>query len=137
SLAPIRPSSPYETRSPSSTCAGSPEPSRPATYFTSGAYVRMSRSRIALSPLLTRYSRQRDLVSSASATRKRIRGVSALPQSFVGQRGEPEGECHGGEPNRPAGTLVARAVDGGERDAEKADREQREQGAQCASLLQD
>ena len=37
SIAPISPSSPYEMRSPSSTCAGRPVPSRPATYFTSGA----------------------------------------------------------------------------------------------------
>src|SRR5215208_5149676 len=48
SIAPISPSRPYETRSPSSTCDGSPEPSRPATYLTSGAYVRISRSRSGL-----------------------------------------------------------------------------------------
>src|SRR3954453_14307268 len=35
-------------RSPSSTCAGSPDPRRPATYLTSGAYVRISRSRAPL-----------------------------------------------------------------------------------------
>ena len=37
SIAPIRPSRPYEMRSPSSTCGGSHEPSLPATYLTSGA----------------------------------------------------------------------------------------------------
>src|SRR3954452_17666704 len=63
SIAPIRPNRPYETRSPSSTCAGSPEPSRPATYLTSGAYVRISRSRTALS-FVRRNSSQRLCVSS-------------------------------------------------------------------------
>src|SRR5205085_9127731 len=66
SIAPIRPSRPYETRSPSSTCAGSPLPSRPATYFTSGAYERISRSRRCWSRL-RRYSRQSDCASSATA----------------------------------------------------------------------
>src|SRR5438034_1955336 len=55
-------------RSSSSTCAGSPEPRRPATYFTSGAYVRISRSRSAWESGCARYCRQRVWVSSASAT---------------------------------------------------------------------
>ena len=37
-------------RSPSSTCGGGHEPSLPATYSTSGAYMRISRSRSARSP---------------------------------------------------------------------------------------
>jgi len=37
SIAEIRPSSPYEMRSASSTCEGSPLDIRPATYLTSGA----------------------------------------------------------------------------------------------------
>src|SRR5918998_905873 len=48
----MRPRRPYETRSPSSTCAGSPLPSRPATNLTSGAYVRIRRSRTARSRVL-------------------------------------------------------------------------------------
>ncbi len=70
SIAPIRPSSPYETRSPSSTWAGSPLPSRPATYFTSGAYVRISRSRSPRSPVRLN-SRQRAWVSSAPLSIRR------------------------------------------------------------------
>src|SRR6186997_429362 len=69
SIAPIRPSSPYETRSFSSTCAGRPLPSRPATYLTSGAYVRISRSRTAWSSLFFTYSRQRAWVSSCATVR--------------------------------------------------------------------
>ena len=45
SIAPMSPSRPYETRSCSSTCAGRLAPTRPATNLTSGAYVRISRSR--------------------------------------------------------------------------------------------
>ncbi len=37
SIAEIRPRSPYEMRSASSTCEGSPLDIRPATYLTSGA----------------------------------------------------------------------------------------------------
>src|SRR5215212_5669907 len=65
SIAAIRPSRPYEARSPSSTCAGNPLPSLPATYLTSGAYVRMRRSRTALSPD-ARYLRQRSSIPSAA-----------------------------------------------------------------------
>ena len=36
SIAEIKPIRPYEIRSASSTCAGSPDAMRPATYFTSG-----------------------------------------------------------------------------------------------------
>src|SRR5512133_164466 len=69
SIAPIRPRRPYETRSFSSTCAGRPLPRRPATYLTSGAYVRMSRSRTPWSLLLA-YSRQSACVSSAAIGRE-------------------------------------------------------------------
>jgi hypothetical protein len=74
SIAPISPSSPYETRSPSSTCAGSPDPSRPATYFTSGAYVRISRSRTAWFFVFW-YCLKRLVVSSARSAMRREYGV--------------------------------------------------------------
>ena len=45
SIAEIRPSSPYEMRSDSSTCEGSPLDMRPATYLTSGEYAITRRSR--------------------------------------------------------------------------------------------
>src|SRR5207244_7820542 len=66
-MPPIPHSSPSEPRSPSSTSAGRPEPSRPATYLTSGAYVRIRRSRTPLSPW-RRYSSQRLWVSVSPAT---------------------------------------------------------------------
>src|SRR5919204_372817 len=68
----MSPSSPYEIRSSSSTCAGRPEPRRPATYLTSGAYVRISRSRTPLSRE-RRNSSQRLCVSVSPANRQRIR----------------------------------------------------------------
>src|SRR5215831_2645503 len=132
----MSPSSPYDTRSPSSTCAGSPEPSRPATYFTSGAYVRISRSRIALSPLWSRYSRQRDWVSSASATAERIRGSSVLPQCSDRHRGEPDGEGRGGDGDDPPRADVARGVGRGECDARHAEREHEEERTERTALLQ-
>src|SRR5436305_6508434 len=69
SIAPINPIRPYETRSFSSTCAGSPLPSRPATYLTSGAYVRIRRSRTPWSFVFV-YSRQRAWVSSWATVRE-------------------------------------------------------------------
>ncbi len=62
----MRPRSPYETRSCSSTCDGRFEPRRPATNFTSGAYVRMRRSRSARSRV-ARYSCQSACVSPPGA----------------------------------------------------------------------
>src|SRR3954451_7575456 len=135
-MAPISPSSPYETRSPSSTCAGSPDPSRPATYFTSGAYVRISRSRSALSPLRKRYSRQRDWVLSASATRERIRAVSALPECSERHRREPDREGDGGQGDGPPRADAPGSLDGREGDPCEGDRQQREERAECTALLQ-
>src|SRR5438034_1150128 len=105
-------------------------------YFTSGAYVRISRSRIALSPLCALYSRQRDWVSSASATRERIRAVSALPQRSVGHRGEPDGQGDRSQGDHPARSDVPGSVRCRERDADETDCEQRKECAQRPSLVQ-
>src|SRR5690242_1241324 len=51
-------------RSASSTCAGSPEDMRPATYFTSGEYATTSCSRARSEPVLL-YRRQRSRSSIA------------------------------------------------------------------------
>src|SRR5215813_7313840 len=90
SIAPIRPSRPYETRSFSSTCAGSPLPSRPATYLTSGAYVRIRRSRLAWSFVFL-YSRQSACVSSC-ATRREYDSGPRSPQVADAEREKPEGD---------------------------------------------
>src|SRR5882762_1550758 len=95
-MAPIKPSSPYETRSPSSTWAGSPLPSRPATYFTSGAYVRISRSRSPWSPVL-RYFNQSVCVSSARLTRQEY-GVDRL---FPQEQPLPPSKSRGRERPEP------------------------------------
>ena len=50
SIALIRPISPYEMRSASSTWAGRPDDMRPATYLTSGEYATTSCSRARGSP---------------------------------------------------------------------------------------
>ena len=88
---PIRPRRPYETRSFSSTCAGRPLPRRPATYLTSGAYVRMSRSRTPWSLLLA-YSRQSACVSSAAIGREYglVRFSPQVPQR-EGEQPERDG----------------------------------------------
>src|SRR5919201_2417054 len=103
----MSPSSPYEIRSSSSTCAGRPEPRRPATYLTSGAYVRISRSRNFWS-CVRRYSCQRLWVSSA-LIRKTIRRApenpSAPPQRPGGEAPHPDGEDGGRDRDHD---LVAR-----------------------------
>src|SRR5436190_10225317 len=136
SIAPIRPSNPYETRSPSSTCAGSPDPRRPATYFTSGAYVRINLSRIALSPLLTRNCRHRVWVSSASATRRGYGLFRPYPgPAVVGQPALADGMCVRRPPGRsprglsaappsrrlPQGSVGHRGEPDGERDRGERD----------------
>src|SRR5947208_1004883 len=128
-MAPIRPRRPYETRSPSSTCAGRPLPSRPATDGTRGAYVRIRRSRSPCSPV-SRYCRHRVWVSSGRLTVKRIRcaqDFSSTPEGRNGQGGEPrgQGERRGG--HHPAPRVRARAgdrrsSDGGERRSKGAEK---------------
>ena len=80
SIAPMRPRSPYETRSCSSTCAGRLAPTRPATNFTSGAYVRIRRSRSSWS-LDFRYSCQSVWVWSAAATAREYAARRQTPQA--------------------------------------------------------
>src|SRR5579864_6469597 len=101
SIAPIRPSSPYETRSPSSTWAGRPLPSRPATYLTSGAYVRIRRSRIPWSPVF-RYCSQRVWVSSARLTVEEYEVPAPFPQRRSAERPA--------EPSHPATASAAIAM---------------------------
>src|SRR5581483_3210868 len=89
SIAPIRPRRPYETRSPSSTCAGRPDPSRPATYFTSGEYITISLSRSSFAPV-RRYSSQRLRVSTGSTTVGREYELAARsPQRGPGEAAHP------------------------------------------------
>src|SRR3954451_15802754 len=64
SIALMRPTSPYEIRSDSSTWAGSPDAIRPDTYFTSGEYATTRRSRAAGSPEVL-YRLHRSLSSMA------------------------------------------------------------------------
>src|SRR3954449_7756777 len=126
SIAPIRPSSPYETRSPSSTCAGSPLPSRPATYLTSGAYVRIRRSRTALSPVL-RSSCHRLWVSSATE------GEYALPPGFPhrgpGERRHPGGERCRRERNHPDARKRGGGGNTGERERDCGEEQHHRHGA--------
>src|SRR5581483_5056099 len=89
----MSPSSPYETRSPSSTCAGRPEPSRPATYLTSGAYVTISRSRRALS-FVRRYSSQTRWMSDSPATPREYELVPPFPHCGHSEAPHPRRE-HG------------------------------------------
>src|ERR1700740_705462 len=58
-------------RSASSTCPGSPEPMRPATYFTSGEYATTSRSR-SRSSLVALYRLQRSWSSIALTWLSRV-----------------------------------------------------------------
>src|SRR6266404_4909595 len=126
SIAPIRPSSPYETRSPSSTCAGRPDPSRPATYFTSGEYMTISRSRSAFS-FVRRYSSQMLLVSTSAATAREYELAADSPQRSLGHRAHPGGDRGRREGDHPASEAARdrrRDRDSGERkrqDAEERD----------------
>src|SRR3954454_1461104 len=134
----ISPSSPYETRSPSSTCAGRPLPSRPATYLTSGAYVRMSRSRTPWSRVRAN-SRQRAVVSSAGATGERIRCPAAFsssrPERTRREGGQPERErARGHGDHEQAGLVSDRGRAGLDGHAREGDREHEEERAERASL---
>src|SRR5579872_78473 len=115
----MRPSRPYETRSSSSTCAGRPLPRRPATYFTSGAYVTIKRSRMAGSPL-ARYSRHRACMSSGLLTAREYGVGWRNPLGAEGgerERAHPGGDRRGRDGDDPA----ARAVPGG-RDGDEQER---------------
>src|SRR5581483_1444798 len=102
SIAPIRPRRPYETRSPSSTCAGRPDPSRPATYFTSGEYITISLSRSSFAPV-RRYSSQRLRVSTGSTTVGREYELAARsPQRGPGEAAHPGRDRRRGHGDRPA-----------------------------------
>src|SRR5438067_7889569 len=121
SIAPIRPRSPYETRSPSSTWAGSPEPSRPATYLTSGEYMTIRRSRRSFAPV-RRYSRQMLRVSVSAATSREYELAPRSPQGGEGKRAHPRGDCTGGDRDHPP--PCARR---GRRDARKRERQHGEE----------
>ena len=115
----------------SSTCDGRPLEIRPATNFTSGAYVRISRSRSAASPEL-RYERQRDLVSSATsreyAASRRNLLLSRAPGA-KNERRHPGREHAGGDENHP---LIGH--EGGPGDACHDRRQQQEQRSERAAL---
>src|SRR6188768_1588274 len=122
SIAPMRPRSPYETRSPSSTCAGRPLPSRPATYLTSGAYVRISRSRSARSFVrLNSCQRTRVSVAWSAMASERIRCLAERP---VGKLAHPHGERGGGYCDHPCSSACG---GGKNRDRGKAGREGEEE----------
>src|SRR6478672_10948608 len=125
SIAPINPSRPYETRSFSSTCAGSPLPSRPATYLTSGAYVRISRSRTPWSFVLA-YSRQRAWVSSW-ATREEYDSGLRFPQIPDREGQEPERDRPGRDHHDEQSQLRVDCLRSGRGDAREADREEEEE----------
>src|SRR5918997_2924007 len=121
SIAPMRPRSPYETRSSSSTCAGSPLPSRPATYLTSGAYVRIRRSRSPLFAGFARKERQRVWVSSTWELTG-LEKDTALTGCFLTRRAEradreaahPECEHSAGDDDHPGAAGVGGGRDPGE-----------------------
>src|SRR5207253_5756038 len=138
-MAPIRPSSPYETGRPSSTCAGRPEPSRPATYLTGGAYVRISRSRNFGSGARL-YSSQRLCVSSPltwSRIRRASENPSTTPQNAGCEAPDPDREHRRGGRDHD---LVASSGDGqgrqAETDQDEQDAERREPHAETLCVLQ-
>src|SRR5215211_543486 len=130
SIAPIRPSRPYETRSPSSTCAGRPLPSRPATCLTSGAYVRISRSRRMRSPLRLN-SRQSCWVSSErSTTTSEDMSRRSSPERTPRLLGHPEPESGRGDRDHPGRPACERGEDGdGDEERSEKDEEAPERGA--------
>ena len=105
SMAPMSPSSPYDARSCSSTCDGRLAPSRLATNLTSGAYVRIRRSRstrFVSTSDVARYVRQSDAVSPPdgfTATRKEY-AVIVLSHSCSSQQNPP---CAVSHPERQCG----------------------------------
>src|ERR1044071_1550895 len=128
SIAPIRPSSPYDTRSFSSTWAGRPLPRRPATYLTSGAYVRIRRSRIAWSFVLA-YSRQRACVSSC-ATRREYDSGPRFPQVADAEREKPEADRTRCDDHDDQAGLGVDGLRGGRRYPAEDDREHEEERAE-------
>ncbi len=101
-------------------CAGRPEPSRPATYFTSGAYVRISRSRSVLS-LVRRYSSQRFSVSVSPATAREYELAADSPQCGPREGAHPRRERGRGDGDHPAPGGASRNCDPGERDGQNAE----------------
>src|SRR3954453_1763574 len=93
----MRPRRPYETRGPAATGAGRPGPSRPARYLTSGAYVRISRSRSALS-LVRRNSSHSACVSSPATGGEYALGADS-PHCTQGEAAHPDRQraCRGCE----------------------------------------
>src|SRR5262245_36873013 len=128
SIAPIRPSRPYETRSFSSTWAGRPLPSRPATYLTSGAYVRISRSRRPWSFVFA-YSRHRAWVSSC-ATRREYDSGPRFPQVADAEREQPEADRACRDDYDDQAWLGVDGLRGGRRDPAEDDREHEEERAE-------
>src|SRR6266566_811697 len=124
SIAPIRPSSPYETRSPSSTCAGRPDPRRPATYLTSGEYMTISRSRTALS-CVRLYSSQMLRVSTCSATEREYELAPHSPQRCEGHRAHPGGDCGRCQGDHPAPNAARDRR--GDRDSGEGERQDAEE----------
>src|SRR6478735_6702088 len=125
----MSPSRPYETRSPSSTCAGSPEPSRPATYLTSGAYVRISRSRSALS-FVRRNSSHSACVSSPATEGEYALGADS-PHRTQGEAPHPDRQ--GGRRNRKHPLSRRRAPERDSRERERQHAEER--GHRHAAML--
>ena len=85
---------------------GSPLPSRPATYFTSGAYVRISRSRMPWSPDF-RYCSHRVWVSSARLTCREYEVVGTFPQRRSAER--PTEPSHAASASAAIATIQPRA----------------------------
>src|SRR5947207_2214676 len=117
---------PYETRASSSTCAGRPLARRPATYFPSGGYVTIRRSRRAGS-LRARYSSHRARISSGLLTAREYGADARFPSTTErgeGDGAEPDRDRRGGHRHDPA----AGAVPGGRHgDEEEGRGERREQ----------
>src|SRR5947208_2898130 len=107
-----------------------------ATYFTSGAYVRISRSRSPCSPVF-RYCRHRVWVSSGRLTVKRIRcarDFSSTPEGRNGQRGEPRGQRERRGGHHPAPRVRARAGDRSSSDGGESRSKAAEKGTERALL---
>src|SRR5581483_12099615 len=92
------------------------------TYFTSGAYVTISRSRRA-GLCLARYSRHSACMSSGRLTAREYGVRPSFPlvtERRERHRNEPDPEREGGDGDDPPARAVA---GGGDRDEEKAGRE--------------
>ena len=136
SIAPMRPSRPYETRSCSSTCAGRLAPTRPATNFTSGAYVRISRSRSSWSfGLAVLLPERLGLIRSSHGKRirrERAESSGATPNEGTAREvAHPQRERGRGQRDHPRAAAFKRRVD---RDEGKPERERDEKEAEKAPL---